>query len=140
MALECKSWATQVGQNLIICSPLGVVVEGSCGFGFGGIVVGTDFGTPAEVALKAPRRGSVLVVVVFNFGLEENILPVDFFQKKKKFLSSKSKIFTETNLSGIPEVSKMGCLCDLLGVGGKDQFPMEYYCQRQRNPLREQKI
>ena len=42
-------------------------------------MVGTVFGTPAEVALKAPRRGSVLVVVVFNFGLEENILPVDNF-------------------------------------------------------------
>jgi hypothetical protein len=63
---------------LIIYSPLGVV-KGSCGFGFGGIEVGTVFGTPVEVALKAPRRGSVLVVVVFNFGLEENILPVVFF-------------------------------------------------------------
>ena len=41
-------------------------------------MVGTAFGTPAEVALKAPRRGSVLVAVVFNFGLEENILPVVF--------------------------------------------------------------
>jgi hypothetical protein len=65
--------------NLIIYKPLGVA-EGSCGFSFGGIEVGTFFGTPAEVALKAPRnppgRGSVLVVVVFNFGLEENILPV----------------------------------------------------------------
>jgi hypothetical protein len=47
-------------------------------------VVGTVFRTPAEVALKAPRRGSVLVVVVFNFGLEENILPV-----KKKTLKFK---------------------------------------------------
>ena len=44
-------------------------------------MVGTVFGTPAEVALKAPRRGSVLVVAVFNFGLEENILPVEFFKK-----------------------------------------------------------
>ena len=61
---------------MLIYSPLGDV-EGSCGFGFGGIVVGTVFGTPAEVALKAPRRGSVLVVVVFSFGLEENILPIE---------------------------------------------------------------
>ena len=61
---------------MIIDSPPGVV-EGSCGFGFAGIMVGVVFGTPAEVALKAPRRGSVLVVAVFNFGLEENILPVE---------------------------------------------------------------
>jgi hypothetical protein len=65
--------------NLITNAPL-AVVEGTCGFGFGGIVVGTLFGTPLGVALKAPRnppgRGSVLVVV-FNFGLEENILPVE---------------------------------------------------------------
>ena len=47
-------------------------------------MVGTAFGTPAEVALKAPRRGSVLVAVVFNFGLEENILPVFFYIKKRK--------------------------------------------------------
>lgn len=66
--------------NSIIHSPV-VVVGGACGFGFGfgGIVVGTSFGTPVAVALKAPRnppgRGSVLVVV-FNFGLDENILPV----------------------------------------------------------------
>ena len=69
---------------MIIYSPLGVVVEGSCGFTFGGIVVGTAFGTPAEVALKAPRRGSVLVAVVFNFGLEENILPEVFLKRKRK--------------------------------------------------------
>lgn len=64
--------------KLIIHSPL--VGEGSCGFGFGGIVVETFFGTPVGVALKAPRnppsRGSVLVVV-FNFGSDENILPVE---------------------------------------------------------------
>lgn len=50
------------------------------GDGLGGIVLGTGFGAPLGVALKAPRigplRGSVFVVV-FNFGLEENILPVD---------------------------------------------------------------
>jgi hypothetical protein len=69
---------------LIIYSPLGAVVEGSCEFTFGGIVIGAVFGTPAEVALKAPRRGSVLVVVVFNFGLEENILPVNLFIFKTK--------------------------------------------------------
>jgi hypothetical protein len=80
VALEYKNWAIRIGPNLILNSPLGVV-EGCCGFSFGGIVVGTVFGTPAEVALKAPRnsprRGSVLVAVVFNFGLEENILPVE---------------------------------------------------------------
>ena len=106
--------------NSIIYSPV-VVLGGACGFGFGGIVVGTSFGTPVAVALKAPRnppgRGSVLVVV-FNFGLDENILPV----KIEKY-RVRSRYFLRgerTDLSGILEVSKTDCFCDLLLLGGKD--------------------
>lgn len=58
----------------------GTVGVTGVGDDLGGMVLGTGFGAPLAVALKAPRigpvRGSVLVVV-FNFGLEENILPID---------------------------------------------------------------
>lgn len=54
------------------------VLEIGAGAGFGGRVVGTCFGAPLGVALKAPRtalvRGSVRVVV-FNLGFDENIRP-----------------------------------------------------------------